>query len=182
MDIDELLTILEKSKSGKLQKIDEDLYEKIKERIAELEERKKSAGSEVEAVRLEDEIRTLKKIQRRIFEARTSRIIKIAWAKVCETETDEELDSMTSAEKSLFRKLVEILEDFKKRILEHVKKEEVVRETEYVVVRIKKDIPEFVGVDGKTYKLRREDVVVLPELNAKALIKDGVAEEIEVKG
>jgi len=39
-----------------------------------------------------------------------------------------------------------------------------------------------VGVDGKTYKLRREDVVVLPELNAKALIKDGVAEEIEVKG
>ncbi len=182
MDIDELLTILEKSKSGKLQKIDENLYEKIKERIEELEERKKDANSEEEVIRLEDEIRTLKRIQRRIFEARTSKIIKIAWAKVCETETDEELDNMTSAEKSLFNKLVEILENFKRLILEHVKKEEEKVEAKYILVRIKKDIPEFVGVDGKTYKLRREDVVVLPELNAKALIKDGIAEEIEVKG
>ena len=179
MDIDELLTILEKSKSGKLQKIDENLYDKIKEKIAELEERKKNASSEDEIIRLEDEIRTLKRIQRRIFEIRTSKIIKMAWAKVCETETDEEFDNMTSAEKSLFKKLVEILENFKRLILEHVKREE---EVKYMLVRIKKDIPEFVGVDGKTYKLRREDVVVLPELNAKALIKDGIAEEIEVKG
>ena len=181
MDIDELLTILEKSKSGKLQKIDENLYDKIKEKIAELEERKKNASSEDEIIRIEDEIRTLKRIQRRIFEARTSKIIKMAWAKVCETETDEEFDNMTSVEKSLFKKLVEILENFKRLILEHVKKEEK-EEAKYILVRIKKDIPEFVGVDGKTYKLRREDVVVLPELNAKALIKDGVAEEIEVKG
>jgi DNA replication factor GINS len=180
MDIDELLTILEKSKSGKLQKIDENLYDRIKEKIAELEERKKNANGEEEIVRLEDEIRTLKRIQRRLFEVRTSKIIKMAWAKVCETETDEEFDNMTSVEKSLFKKLVEILENFKRLIIEHVKKEEA--EIKYVLVRIKKDIPEFVGVDGKTYKLRREDVVVLPELNAKALIKDGVAEEIEVKG
>lgn len=180
MDIDELLTILEKSKSGKLQKIDEDLYDRIKERIAELEERKKNTNSEEEVARIEDEIRTLRRIQRMIFVTRTSKIIKIAWAKVCETETDEELDNMTSAEKSLFKKLVEVLENFKRLILEHVRKEEK-EEGKYILVRIKKDIPEFVGVDGKTYKLRREDVVVLPELNAKALIKDGIAEEIEVK-
>ncbi len=180
MDIDELLTILERSKSGKLQKIDEDLYDRIKEKIAELEERKKDASSEEEVVRLEDEIRTLKRIQRRIFEARTSKIIKMAWAKVCETETDEEFDNMTTAERNLFKKLVEILENFKRFILEHTRREEK-EETKYILVRIKKDIPEFVGIDGKTYKLRREDVVVLPELNAKALIKDGVAEEIEVK-
>ncbi len=178
MDIDELLTILERTKSGKLHKIDENLYERVKERIAELEERKNNAVREEEIARIEDEIRTLKKILRRIFEARTGKIIKMAWAKVCETEIEEEIDNMTSAERNLFERLVEILENFKKTILEHVKREEEVR---YVLVRIKKDIPEFVGVDGKTYKLKKEDVVVLPELNAKALIKDGVAEEIEVK-
>jgi len=177
MDIDELLEILEKTKEGKLQKIDEDLYARIGERIEELEKRRESVEREEELARIEDEIRTLKKIRRRIFEARTRKIIKLAWAKVCDVEIDEEIDNMTSAEKGLFEKLVELLESFKRLVFERRR-----REKRYVLVRIKKDVPEFVGVDGKTYKLRREDVVLLPELNAKALIKEGVAEEIEVKG
>ncbi len=176
MDIDELMSIIEKSK-GRLQKMDDDVYDRIKERISELEEMKKSAKSESELVRIEDEIRTLKKIQRKLFEVRIGKVLKIAWAKVCDVETDEELENMTSAEKSLFRKLVELLEGFKKLILEHVKREEV----GYVVVRVKRDVPEFVGVDGRVYKLKREDIVTLPEPNAKALINEGAAEEIEVK-
>ena len=176
MDIDELLDILEKTKEGRLQKIDDDLYAKIGERIEELEKRRESVEREEELARIEDEIRTLKKIRRRIFEARTGKIIKLAWAKVCDVEIDEEIDNMTSAERGLFEKLVELLENFKRLVFERR------RSRKYVLVRIKKDVPEFVGVDGKTYKLKREDVVLLPELNAKALIKEGVAEEIEVKG
>jgi len=90
---------------------------------------------------------------------------------------------MIELEKTLFRKLVELLEKFKRLILERreEKVEEEVVEEGYIMVRIKKDIPEFEGVDGKIYKLRREDVVLLPALNAKALIKSGVAEEVEVK-
>ena len=177
MDIDELLTILDKAKEGKLQKIDDDLYDKIKERIAELEEMKKEAKNEEEILRIENEILTLRSIQKRLFEARTGKIIRMAWSKVCDVDVIDEVDNMTSEERNLFEKLVEILESFKRRILEIVGKRE-----EYVLVRIKKDIPEFEGVDGKTYKLKREDVVVLPKPNAKALIDGGVAEEIEVKG
>ena len=183
MDINELLLILEKSKQGKLLKISEDFYDRIKDRIKELEELKKNAKSDDELIKIEDEIRTLKRIQRRIFELRTSRIIWAAWAKVCETDTEEELENMIELEKTLFRKLVELLEKFKRLILERreEKVEEEVVEEGYIMVRIKKDIPEFEGVDGKIYKLRREDVVLLPALNAKALIKSGVAEEVEVK-
>ncbi len=54
-------------------------------------------------------------------------------------------------------------------------------EPERILVRIKQDIPEFEGVDGKTYKLRKEDVVLIPSLNANALVKSGIAEKIEVK-
>ncbi len=176
MDIDELLEILERTKEGKLQKIDEDLYARIGERIEELEEKKERAEREEEIARIEDEIRTLKKIRRRIFEARTGKIIKLAWAKVCDIEVEEETDNMTSAEKGLFEKLVELLENFKRLVFEKRRREK------YVLVRIRKDVPEFVGIDGKTYKLKREDVVLLPEPNAKALIDGGVAEEIEVKG
>ncbi len=176
MDIDELLVVLSKAEEGKLQKIDDELYDKIKDRILELEEMKKEAENEEEIIRIENEILTLRSIQKRLFEARTIKIIRMAWSKVCDVEMVEGIDNMTSEERNLFENLVEILESFKRRILEIVRKRE-----EYVLVRIKKDIPEFEGVDGKTYKLKREDVVVLPKFNAKALIDGGVAEEIEVK-
>ena len=85
---------------------------------------------------------------------------------------------MIGIEKDLFDKIVELLEEFKSAILGKLKKEEKI---EYVLVRIKKDIPEFEGVDGRIYRLKKEDIVLLPQLNAKALIESGVAEIVEFK-
>ena len=49
-----------------------------------------------------------------------------------------------------------------------------------VVVRILKDVPAIVGADMKTYgPFKPEDVAALPRENAKLLIKQGVAMEIE---
>lgn len=48
----------------------------------------------------------------------------------------------------------------------------------YVIVRILADIPTFVGLDGRNYKLSREDVVVLPEGNAKTLCNRNLAIKI----
>ena len=45
----------------------------------------------------------------------------------------------------------------------------------YVVVRILKDLPEFMGEDKRTYQLRAQDEVHLPAANANLLIKRGVA-------
>ncbi|MCX9025964.1 MAG: hypothetical protein OIN85_07725, partial [Candidatus Methanoperedens sp.] len=39
---------------------------------------------------------------------------------------------------------------------------------EYIVVRLLKDIPTFVGVDGRNYTLAKEDIAVLSTVNAKA--------------
>ncbi|AKB80054.1 hypothetical protein MSHOH_3571 [Methanosarcina horonobensis HB-1 = JCM 15518] len=49
---------------------------------------------------------------------------------------------------------------------------------EYVVVRILKDLPTFTGADGRNYTVNAEDVVVLPQLNAKGLIKRNAAKMI----
>jgi DNA replication factor GINS len=51
---------------------------------------------------------------------------------------------------------------------------------EYIVVRLLKDIPTFVGVDGRNYTLSKEDVVVLSTVNAKALINRKAAIQIMV--
>jgi DNA replication factor GINS len=50
---------------------------------------------------------------------------------------------------------------------------------EYIVVRLLKDIPEFMGADGNTYNPGANDVAVLPKVNARALIKRKVAVQIE---
>jgi DNA replication factor GINS len=48
----------------------------------------------------------------------------------------------------------------------------------YVIVRILADIPAFIGLDGRNYKLSKEDVVVLPEGNAKTLYNRNLAIQI----
>ncbi len=48
----------------------------------------------------------------------------------------------------------------------------------YVIVRILADIPAFIGLDGRDYKLSKEDVVVLPEGNAKTLCNRNLAIQI----
>ncbi|PWB51862.1 MAG: hypothetical protein C3F06_09355 [Candidatus Methanoperedenaceae archaeon] len=52
---------------------------------------------------------------------------------------------------------------------------------EYIVVRLLKDIPTFVGVDGRNYTFAKEDVAVLSTINAKALINRKAAIQIMVK-
>ncbi len=173
MNIDELLLLLEKNKV-KLHKIEDDFYNNLRMRIKELEERISSA-SDSEVLKLEDELRTIKRIQKKIFEIRTGRIISAAWAEVCGQAVEEEIENMTNEEKNFFNKLVELIKEFKRRVLEGIERRE-----RYVLVRVKRNI-EIQGVDGKTYKLRREDVVTIPEMNAEVLIKNGIAERIEVK-
>jgi DNA replication factor GINS len=54
---------------------------------------------------------------------------------------------------------------------------------ELSVIRFLQDIPEIVGTDLKIYgPYKKEDVASLPNQNAKALVKQGAAREIEVKG
>ena len=52
---------------------------------------------------------------------------------------------------------------------------------EYLVVRILKDMPTFKAVDDRNYTLHADDVVVLPSLNARGLVKRNIAKLIPVK-
>jgi len=184
MDIDELLIVLEKSKGKKIQKINSDFYSKLSLRISELEERRRSVDFQ-ETIRIDDELKTLKRIQRRIFEARTSKIVRAAWAEVCKTETGVEgFENLIDEEKKLFEELIESISRFKEWVYNTQKDEELpVEETiqDYSVVKVNKDIDEFEGVNGKTYKLRKEDVLTLPSLNARILIKAGNVEGINAQ-
>jgi DNA replication factor GINS len=58
-----------------------------------------------------------------------------------------------------------------------------VETTELSVLRFLQDIPEIVGTDLRIYgPYKKEDVGSLPSQNAIALVKQGAAKEIEVRG
>ncbi|MET1124867.1 MAG: hypothetical protein ABWW66_06355 [Archaeoglobaceae archaeon] len=172
MDIDELMVVVEQNRFG-LSKLDDEFYDRIRKKIEELEEAKNS-GDEATRVRCEDEIKSIRRLARKIFEMRTGRIINAAWAEVCGQPVGGDLENMTSVERDFFRKLIEFIGDFKKLVLEGRRGEE------YELVRVKKDV-EIQGADGRTYKLKREDVVTLPKLNAETLLKGGFVEKINVE-
>ncbi len=184
MDIEELMILVEKSRKA-IQLIEETLFDEIRRRIEELEEMRKTAVKDEELLRIDDELRTLRRIQRKLFEERVGKIIRAAWAEVCGTVSGiEGMENLTSKEKLFYRNLVSLISSFRDEILfgliEREQEIEQEIEEEYKVVRVLEDV-EFEGIDGKTYKLRKEDVVALPSLNANALIKGGVAETIEIK-
>ncbi len=191
MDIEELMILVEKSRKS-IQVIEETLFDEIRDRIRELEEIRKNVELGEEILRIDDELRTLRRIQRKLFEERVGKIIRAVWAEVCGTVSGiEGLENLTEKEKLFYRDLYSLISSFKDKVLFGLEKAEVKElvepveageklETGYVVVRVL-DNAEFEGIDGKTYKLRKEDVVALPSLNANALIKGGLAEIIEIK-
>jgi len=51
---------------------------------------------------------------------------------------------------------------------------------EYIVVRVLQDIPQFRGIDMHDYTLAKDDVAVLPGINADALCKRDIAVKINL--
>ena len=91
-------------------------------------------------------------------------------------QQEDKLPEIVSAEKSDISKELPEKNDISKELPD---KKDISKE--YIVVRLLKDIPTFVGVDGRNYTLTKEDVAVLSTVNAKALINRKAAIQIMVK-
>jgi DNA replication factor GINS len=119
---------------------------------------------------------------RLLDELRETRLRKIVGAAKSGKEINPE--NLTKEEKNLITRVNESLTSFKeKRSLKPPPAYAPEEKTELTVVRFLQDIPEIVGVDLKIYgPYKKEDVGSLPRENAHALIMQGAAMQIEVKG
>ena len=59
------------------------------------------------------------------------------------------------------------------------KKTEEKQENSNPIVRVTKDIPEFIGTDEKKYNLRNNDIISLPKDMSDMLSKRGAVKKIE---
>lgn len=192
---------MEKS-SPVLSSIPPDFYIALSQFFKILNERLEKEENSQKKLLLEEEIQNTKKIALNIYEQREKKIILAAVSKARSGEPD--LKNMIEAEKNLFDSVLSLMikareeflekeknDDSKSKNLEEEKKEkekkileekpeknEIIKKNEKPIIRVIQDVPEFIGTDGNTYNLRKNDILSIPQEMSTMLIKKGVAEEI----
>jgi len=200
--------ILRDERKSKLVPLESDFYGKAAGQIRELEEEKnrnEDTYSTKYAI-IDDELKTARKSIENIIERRIGKIIKEASLRASSKQKEkQDIDSLTPEEREFYNRLLELMIQWRSGLLDKMfKKGKQVSTTrvvfpkeneekvtpsedkkdiskEYIVVRLLKDIPTFVGVDGRNYTLSKEDIAVLSAVNAKALINRKAAVQITVK-
>jgi len=194
---------VERDKRKKLVPLEDDFYDRVAEQIYRLENEKRRINDpySTKYAMLEDELKTMRKAIEGIIYNRTTKIINEARhdaeIALLHGDTQKEKPEMTEEERNFYNKLFELMIEFRGTLLDKIfrnvqtqppsktqeKKSKGKKDIskEYMLVRLLRDIPTFVGADGRNHTLAREDVAVLSAMNAKALINRNVAKEIMVK-
>ena len=200
MDAESLRDLQRREKmSPYLQELDKDFYAEARNYLCGiLQEINASGRSDTGKLALKiAEYENLKIILSDLYETRERKIVSNALYYV---KSGDELDTtnLTREEEEMLRGMVALLKEKRRMVLDMVlgdeeggeereEKEEKKGEAknkpgaqkEYVTVRILKDLPSIVGVDGRVYgAFKKEDVATLPRPNAETLINRGAAEEI----
>ncbi|MDI6889056.1 MAG: hypothetical protein QMC78_05165 [Methanocellales archaeon] len=183
-------------RSQGLQALGRDFYERVRAYINGLEDGKRRAD-DARVAMIDNELQSARRVIDDIFKRRLGKIVKMASTKAFGLNIHPE--GATQGEQKIFEQLVSSIQEGKSEILgsilqpkEMEKTEKTSKRTESsllkrtdikkesTIVRVLKDIPTFMGTDGRSYQLSEEDVVVLPKANAKALCDRRVAVIINV--
>ena len=171
-----------------LTKIDRNFYTKFSEYLTNLQRIAENEENSQKIKLFDDEIQNTKKIGFNIYELREKKIVQAALSKVRGGKPD--LTNLLEIEKKLFDSLVEQVIVSRGEILEQKvekkrdtksKPETVEKEKEpntNAIVRVVQDTPEFVGTDMKTYSLRKDDILTLPDEMSGPLLKRDVVKQI----
>lgn len=201
MSLEDLVMMLTKEREiDELQEIGDSFYDEAAAYIKKLEESRNEASNYREADMLSDELKNARMVLEGIFDRRRSKIIDAALNTASGIRMD--IKGLTLKEKPMFDGIVASLESGRTDVLlpilepgralnpsknisgETTTKEKPIENPkvhngneseDLMMVKVLKDIPRFVGVDGRHYHLSGEDVVVLPKANALVLCNKNVA-------
>jgi len=188
------------SKTGVLGELEQDFYEQARKLIENLEETLSTLeANSREAIRLSDQLRTAKKSLSNLFRNRMLIVCKLAVKDATQGRMGD-YSNMLEIERETYERVYEAIRkakessiELKKDVEDKGEEKEVVKKSKvvegvstnnikYVVVRVLRDIPTFLGGDGLSYTLKAEDVATLPRSNAEVLMKKGIAMQIKLKG
>lgn len=186
-------SILVKEKQPELSRLDPEFYDKVAGLISALEAEKKRDDTDEEST---DQLEFAKRQVMEIIQERMRKIIRIATSQAVMRDKGD-APALTREENKLYNSLLNLITGWR-RELDQVfgkrpgKKEEPGKKEpekeihvrkindfkEYIMVRLLINVPTFVGFDDRNYTLTKEDVAMLPGVNAKALIARKAAVQI----
>ncbi len=168
-------------------------YYELSGYLDNLNKRLENETSSQKQILLKDEIKNMINISTNIYEQREKKILLAAISKARGGNPD--LKNMADIEKNLFENILDYMYNLRKKILkmnssnnhtndintdnkEEEETTEQKKDNTNPVVRVTRDIPEFIGTDEKKYNLRNNDIISLPEDMSEMLSKRGVVERI----
>jgi DNA replication factor GINS len=167
--------------NAELAKLPPDFYSRVADYLRRLREEGRMLDKRTaKAGLLKKELQNVKRIVRELFLSRYRKIAgKMAKGEKVGsgilTVEEERICAGISPFSEAFQSLV-------KDVLQgHVPRTDAKQESNRTVLRFLKDIPAIIGSDMKTYgPFKIEDIASLPVENARILVKQGLAEEVEI--
>jgi DNA replication factor GINS len=180
---DELYEAWKKEKENvEIQRLSKGFYAKIADYVKKIrEERRMLDEKTTKAKLLKREFENVKNMAKELFQLRRDKVRKKALAR--ETVPREVLTEEEEKFHGEVLPLAEAYQAFLKDILQgRLSRTEKEEKAKKILLRFVQEIPAIVGSDMKTYgPFEPEDIATLPSENARILIKQGVAVEVEVK-
>lgn len=180
---DELYEAWRKEKENtEVQLLPKDFFDRLTQYVKRLREEGRMLDEKtIRARLLLRESKNVKKLCSELIQLRYEKVLR----KVMAGETVVK-EGLTDDEEKLFREIVastELYQNFLKGVLGgRSLSVEVKEKARKRVVRFLQEIPAIVGADMKTYgPFKPEDIASVPNENARILVKQGLAVEVEVK-
>jgi DNA replication factor GINS len=193
MNLDDLRLIqVNERRSEGLQELERDFYGQVRAYIKALEEDKRNVEAS-QAMKIDDELRSVRSVIEGIFNRRIGKIVKMASLRA--SGSQESPKGVTPEELDLFEQLTDLISRSRAIILNPVIRPKLDKSEssltlqppsnvkirkEFKTVRVLEDIPVFVGADGRNYQLSKEDLIVLPKANSKILCDHHVAIPVKI--
>jgi DNA replication factor GINS len=165
-----------------IQLLSKDFYSRLNEYLAKAKEQNRMLDEKT--VRAKILIREARNARRMINELVSLRQQKIV--RIMQTGEAVPTDKLTQEEETLVKGIAPQLESFqtlpKELLSGHLQQESSTQRPKHRILRFLKETPSIIGADMKAYgPFKPEDVASIPQENARILVKQGVAVEIEVK-
>jgi DNA replication initiation complex subunit (GINS family) len=175
-----------------LTKIDESIYNKIYFYLEKLNQRYKTEKNKQKKIIIKNEIDNTSKIIKTIYEMREKKILFAIMTKVRGGKPN--LSNLVNSEKKLFDSILELLIQSRQNYIEKKisyneknnrkniikeKSENKINKENTKIIMVKENIPEFIGMDGNRYNLRKGDIITISKNTCDLLLKRKVVKEIK---
>jgi len=182
-ELDLANALREERKSAELQHLDKDFYRQVGVYLAGLGQELSSLQDpfSVEAQILQDTLKSEKNSVNKLIDQRAKKIVRRALRSARSAAREESFFGMTEEEEEIYRQMLSAIATGREAIMAHVSrterpltgKKDICRE--YEVVRLLDSVPLFVGVDGRNYLLRKDDLAMIPAVHARNLRNKNLA-------